>query len=251
MVYLIYKGDSAKELLKKTLVNINSYLYKDGNDFSNSIHFIDYLSMNKELLKRIDDYNIELFEENNNFYYRTYSMNNYQLVRNMINMITSLKASRDDSKYFNLFYNSLITEFTDKLTNTKTERTPLDDVTDLALLAFSNSDKYTKNNDLLYGLLYDQKEIEINYNNIMGEGSFDKLNKLCQMEEIHYSLEGSISPNEYKQIITILRRYFYKKIHKMEDLPIHEKNSMVINFNSMYRQIKDKVELEEYKKKRF
>jgi len=252
MVYLIYKGDLSKESLKKTLVDINNYLYKGDNDLNGKIQLIDYLSINNlELLKKIDDYNIELYAEDNNKYYRTYSMNDYELVRNMINMTTSLKASRDDSKYFNLFYNSLITKFSDKLTNSKTERTPLDDVTDLALLAFSNSYKYTKDNDLLYGLLFDQKEIEIKYNNVMGEGSFDKLNKLCHMEEIHYSLVGNISPNEYNHIISILRRYFYKKIHKMDNLSKHEKNAMVINFNSLYREIKDNVELYEYKKKMY
>lgn len=255
MVYLIYKGEENKKVLENTLVDINNYLYKTDSkleELNKKISLIDYNSINnKELLKRIDKYNVETYEENDNRYYSFYNKDYYTLVKQLIGLTTSLHSERENSKFFYIFYDSLITEVCDKITNIKTERTMLNKMTNFALIVFSNRYNLSKDNDLLKGFLYDQKSIEDKYDRLMGEGSFDKLNKLCYDEEIHHSFYLDVSPREFHQIMTYLRRYFYKNMSKQDNLSLHEKNDMVIRFNSQYRELKDSVELIEYKKKMF
>lgn len=247
MIYFVSKNESDKELIKKDIKEIINYLYGQDtlDELSNKYALVDKHDINnKELLTRIDVYKNDFYEENNNIFFKLYNIedNKFYYYYNLINVITNLKSASNDSKYFNLFYDGLSKRVINRLIDDKEEENVLDEITELGLIAFSNESKIYENNDLLNSYLFNQKKIENKYNQIMGEGEFDKLDETCRNLRYHYIIKNNTSDYEYNEILSSLKKYFDLNISNI-NISIEDKEIMINNFNKLYNKLKNKKTL--------
>ena len=70
----------------------------------------------------------------------------------------------------------------------------------------------------------------------MGEDAFRVLDYNCSIVRIH---RENLITAEFSYLIKDLRRYFYLKMSKKDDVSLNERNSMIINFDSLYVKLRD------------
>ena len=111
-----------------------------------------------------------------------------------------------------------------------------DDLLNFILLAFSNRVDAFNDNDIIKGYLYDREGLRDKYEDLMGEDAFRVLDYNCSIVRIHHE---NLITAEFSYLIKDLRRYFYLKMSKKDDVSLNERNSMIINFDSLYVKLRD------------
>lgn len=253
MIYIVFKNSIDKENFMKNITNINNTLY-DGNDvilnkFYTNVKFINFDSIDNKIIDSFNDDYINCIEDN--IYYKFYDIKYHKVtdfsLGDIINLYTSTISYSKEKLYSIAKYGDesndsfgffgKVSRFYESLINNVDNKD--DDILNLGFLAFSNRVNTYTDNDLLNGYLYDRKGFKDKYEKIMGEDSLARLNYYQKSITITLIDSNSIPKIEYLGLLEDLRKYFLINMSKKDNISLQEKNTMIINFNSLYTKLRD------------
>ena len=255
MIYIVYKNPEDRVKYENYFNKINNLLYQ-GHDkilskFHNKVKYVNYDSINnKELLNELDSSEDYMCDINDNSYVMTYSEYiylKYDVIKDLVTIYTTIIAGDDknncfesycsDNNSLSIAYNKFDCLVEDAINNDRNIQGINDDLVNFTLLAFSNRVDVTKDNDLIKGYLFDRNSLKDNYEKVMGDNSFNDLIKYSDAISFN-KYHGTIPKYEYFKVLDNLKKYFYIKMSQKNDISINEKNSMIINFNTLYSKLK-------------
>ena len=247
MIYLVYKTKEEFDKINTQLSIVSKYIYKEelSEKVTRGIHILNYEDISNEaFLRKLDNSPLSYYDPNDSeYYYKFYDLNDNEkqndAFRDIYQIVVCLHSGNQNTKTFGIFHDVLLNEYFNEMCEIKSHDI-LDDITELGLLAFSKSYDYKKDNDLIYTFLYDKKLIKSIFEEIMGENTYDEYNNYCNMVYFDYILNNhNVSNYEFNKIMEGLKKYFYKKIDTL-DIPVNEKNAMIIRFNHKYQDVINK-----------
>ena len=255
MIYIVYKKPEDKEKYENYFNKINNFLYRGKetalNKFYRNVKFVNYSTIDEKVLKEIEDDDGYIHESKENTYYKSYKIQEYRGVKDdelsdIINIYTTIVATREshdriedyyeDNTALYGIYGAINTMIEGRLKEEPEEISMQDDLLNFILLAFSNRVDVFKDNDIIKGYLYDREGLRDKYEDLMGEDAFRVLDYNCSIVRIH---RENLITAEFSYLIKDLRRYFYLKMSKKDDVSLNERNSMIINFDSLYVKLRD------------
>lgn len=248
MIYILYKGKVDKFTIEYDIRRINKLLYKNSEEalkkFYKNVTLINHLYFtNSDLLLEINNDSYYIHNDGNNLYYKFYDLSKNDVrsieLRSIIQMYTYINSNKDDSIYLNLFYDEFNNYIYNKLSN-KEETDIFADISRLGLIAFSNNVNIYENNDLVKGFLYDRKYPQTKYEDVMGKGSFERLNRYGTDIRLSYALNNEILPEKiYLSLLDDLKKYFDEKMKNKIDISLGDKSLIISSFYELYNKLMD------------
>ena len=259
MIYFVYKNENDVKSVQKMMEKDNMFLYntslpKDRIEYTTS--FISYSDINnKELLKKINNSNYSRYDTGDDIYYKLYGIETIEaleeLQKYIFDLVVFYTSGDDHSLYFHMFFDSIYNDLYSKMTGKPRERDIIDDIADLGILAFSTRPDTMEHNNLIEAALDDRDIVRDFYDYLMGEGSFNEINKYAEMIMFDYALNyKNVSSYEFNKLIDGLREYFYKYIGSSDILSDEEKNQMYSKFEEAYNNLKEKQKEHQANKKK-